>query len=45
MRQYARIEEKKPESQPQDNAKPQPKKAEVDFDIAHEDVAEEFTIL
>lgn len=45
MRQYVRIEKKQPATQPHDKPKSAPRTTEVDFDIAHNDVADEFTIL
>lgn len=45
MRQYVRIEKEKPSSQSHDKRTSPPRTTDVDFDIAHNDVADEFTIL
>ncbi len=45
MRQYARIEQDKPAQQPRPRPDSKDKHEEVDFDISHEDLTDEYTIL
>ena len=45
MRQYIRIEDRKPIKKAAEDKKTKPRTTDIDFNIAHEDLMDEFTLM